>query len=188
MPPLSKLKEIELAPPSVFNFKQGRVVVALLVILVTATIARIVVVYILQKRSQTAISNLDASEKQAPKHVLKRQDSGVCQDHWECDHNNYLNSLKQELLAQNEKPIHPWISPPQALPGPYDPMYYPLPAPSFRPKSPPFHPANSEGRHSTSYIRHVPRANVPINKAVLYGTMTVSTNGWRRSHWNVTGG
>ncbi|KAF2995685.1 hypothetical protein E8E13_003054 [Curvularia kusanoi] len=188
MPPLLGLKKLQQGTNIVTSIKQSRSLEILVVILVAATITWKVVAYTSGRKSRTTAASVDTSEKATPKPGLQRQDSGVCHDHWECDHNNYLNSLKQEIYQQTEKPIHPWISPPQALPGPYDPMYYPLPPPSFRQKLSASLPANVEGRRSTPYTRLVPRSDTSPFEAVLYGTMTTSTNGWRRSHWNVTGG
>lgn len=189
MPPLSGFGKLQLAAHSSVVSGQNRFLEVLLIVLVIVTIAWSVVAYISQSKSRVVDTVAETSEKPiVPKRILKRQDSGVCQNHWECDHNNYLNSLKHEILQQAEKPVHPWISPPQALPGPYDPMYYPLPAPTFRSKISTSLPTNVEGRRSTSYTRLVPRPDTPLAETVLYGTMTTSTNGWRRSHWNVTGG
>jgi hypothetical protein len=192
MPPLFGSRRLQLATQSIIEPNQSRSFGLFLVVLVTAGITWMVIAYIsrkksLRRKSRIINTNVDIPEKPTPNRSLQRQDSGVCHDHWECDHNNYLNSLKQEILQQTEKPIHPWISPPQALPGPYDPMYYPLPAPSFRQKLSPSLPPNVEGRNSTPFTRLVPRLDSPRCEAVLYGTMTTSTNGWRRSHWNVTG-
>lgn len=188
MPPLSDYKKFQHAGQFVSNSKQSRPIQILLVVLATATIAWIVVTYVSQRQSRTVDTDVDVPKKSITKPSLQRQDSAMCQNQWEIDHKNYLNSLKQEILEHTEKPIFPWMSPPQALPGPYDPMYYPLPAPSSRCTSSGSLAANVEGRHSTSYTRPVPKSSTPLGEAVLYGTMTTSTNGWRRSHWNVTGG
>lgn len=170
------------------NSKPSRLLQILLVVSATAIIAWIVISNVSQRQGRSIDTNADESEKHIIKPLLERQDSATWQPQWEYDHKNYLNSLKQEILEHTEKPIFPWVSPPQALPGPYDPMYYPLPAPSFRCKTSGSLAANVEGRHSASYTRHIPNSGTPLGEAVLYGTMTTSTNGWRRSHWNVAGG
>ena len=185
MPPLLGSREFQHAGQFVSKSKQSQI---FLVFLISATVAWIVVAYTSQRKSRMINANVDVPEKPVTKPMLERNDSAMCQNQWESNHNNYLNSLKQEISQQTEKPIYPWISPPQALPGPYDPMYYPLPAPSFRRKSSGSLPANVEGRQSTSYTRLVPKSDTLLGEAVLYGTMTTSTNGWRRTHWNVTGG
>ena len=192
MPPLFSSRKLQLATQSITEPCQRQPFGVLLVVLVAAGITWIVIAYVArrkssQRKSRNINTSVDIPEKPPSNRTLQRQDSGVCHDHWECDHNNYLNSLKQEILQHTEKPIHPWVSPPQALPGPYDPMYYPLPAPSFRQKLSPSLPSNVEGRNSTPFTRFVPKLDSPRCEAVLYGTMTTSTNGWRRSHWNVTG-
>ncbi|KAJ8109394.1 hypothetical protein OPT61_g7490 [Boeremia exigua] len=168
--------------------KQSRSLHIILIVLLAATIIFIAVTYMLQRRRRAIDKSDDLPEKLMTKPPLERHDSAMCQNQPESNHNNYLNSLKEEILHQTEKPIYPWILPPQALPGPYDPMYYPLPAPSLRHKPAGSPSEGMEGRHSTSYTRLVPNSGVPQSGAVLYGTMTTSTNGWRRSHWNVTGG
>jgi hypothetical protein len=188
MPPLPGYKEIQHAGQMLSSSTQNRFFQVFLVILASTTVAWIVVTCISQRRGRTVNASTDVSEKPVTKPLLERQDSATCQNQWEHDHKNHLNSLKQEILEHTEKPIFPWVSPPQALPGPYDPMYYPLPAPSFRCKTSGSLAANIEGRHSASFTRLVPKSGTPIGEAVLYGTMTTSTNGWRRSHWNVTGG
>ncbi|KAF2627267.1 hypothetical protein BU25DRAFT_421718 [Macroventuria anomochaeta] len=188
MPPLSDYKKLHYAGQFVSSSKYSRLLQVFLVVLTTVTIAWIVVAYVSQRKSRTVDASGDVPEKPVTRRLLERQDSAICQKQWGFDHNNHLNSLKQEILQHTERPVHPWILPPQALPGPYDPMYYPLPAPSFRCKSSSSLPANVEGTHSTSYTRLVPKSGTPPGEAVLYGTMTTSTNGWRRTHWNVTGG
>lgn len=178
MPPLLGYKDFA------FNFKHGQLVEASLVVLATATSIWLLVAFVTQRKSRTSDSIPVIPEK-PHKPALERQDS--CQKHWESNHNEHLSSLKQEISQHTEKPIHPWILPPQALPGPYDPMYYPLPAPTIAvTSSGPL--AKSEGRHSTTYTRLVPKSGTPPREAMLYGTMTTSTHGWRRTHWNVTGG
>jgi hypothetical protein len=185
MPPYKKFENVGhiLSHPT-----YNRLLQISLVVLAAAIIAWIVVTHVSQRQNRNIDASADVPEKPLTKPLLERQDSATCQNQWEHDHKNYLNSLKQEILEHTEKPIFPWVSPPQVLPGPYDPMYYPLPAPLFRCKTSGSLAANVEGRHSVSYTLHVPKSGIPLGEAVLYGTMTSSTNGWRRSHWNVTGG
>lgn len=187
MPPLSGYKKFQNAAHFVSKSGQSRLLTAL-VVLTAASIACVLFVYVSQRQSRTIDANADVSEKPVTKRLLKRHDSGTCQTQWESDHEKYLNSLKQEIFEHTDKPIFPWVLPPQALPGPYDSMYYPLPAPSLRCEPSGSGPASVEGRHSASYTRLVPKTSIPPGESVLYGTMTTSTNGWRRSHWNVTGG
>lgn len=187
MPPLSGYSNHQSAG-FVSDAKSGRLLQVFLVVLLAAAVAWIVVAYVSQKRNRAVNASADVPEKSIARCTLNRHDSAMCQSEWENDHNERLNSLKQEILEHTEKPIHPWILPPQALPGPYDPMYYPLPAPSLRFKSSGSLAADVEGRHSASYTRLVPKTGISSGEAVLYGTMTTSTNGWRRSHWNVTAG
>lgn len=188
MSPLSGYKKFHDAAQLVSDSGQSRLLQIVLIVLATASIAWVVVVYVLQRQSRTIDANVDISEKPVTKPSLERQDSATYQNQWESDHGKYLSSLKQEILEHTEKPIFPWVSPPQALAGPYDSMHYPLPAPSLRHETSGSLAANVEGRHSASYTCLVTKSGIPQGEAVLYGTMTTSTNGWRRSHWNATGG
>ena len=188
MPPLSVFENLKHAKYSMSNLKYGQLLDISLAVLLTVTVVWFAVTCVLQRKSRVVAAVVEDPEKHVTKHLLKRHDSAMHQQHWENDHNDHLNSLKQEILQHTEKPIHPWILPPQALPGPYDPMYYPLPAPTIRYKPSVPSAANLEGRHSTSYTHIVPSTCAPQNEAILYGTLTTSTNGWRRAHWNVTGG
>ncbi|UPX14738.1 uncharacterized protein EKO05_0005212 [Ascochyta rabiei] len=189
MPPLSGFKKLHHAGQLVSNFEYDRLIEVSVVILVAATIIWFAVAWISRRGSRTVEAGPDAPEKSLDRPLVVRQDSAICcQKHWESYHNDRLNSLQQEILQHTKKPIHPWILPPQKLPGPYDPMYYPLPPPTIRPVSPRPPREKSEGRHSTSYTRLVPATGAPPEKLNLYGTMTMSTKGWRRTHWNVTGG
>ncbi len=188
MSPLVKFAASQRTVHSFPNFKQSRPVQMILIILIAATVAWAVITFTSQRKSRIIHASVDIQEKLTTKPFLQRHDSAMSPNGLESYHNNYLNSLKEEILQQTEKPIYPWITPPQTLPGPYDPMYYPLPAPSHQYEPVGSHPANLEGRHSTSYTYLVPKAGVPQSGVVLYGTLTTSTNGWRRLHWNVNGG
>ncbi|KAF2489666.1 hypothetical protein BU16DRAFT_162294 [Lophium mytilinum] len=89
-------------------------------------------------------------------------------------------------------PIYPWTSPPQPLPGPYDPRLYP--APTLRrhsyPDPSPTSPLHAETT-TLSYTRRVSTNSIPPRHAVLHGTITTAstgaTRGWRRNHWVVGG-
>ncbi|KAF9700201.1 hypothetical protein EKO04_001742 [Ascochyta lentis] len=189
MAPLSGFNKLHRAKNLLSNFENGQFIEVSLVVLAAAAVIWLAVGYVSRRKSRTIEAAAELPEKLLDKPSLERQDSAMCcQKHWEIDHNNRLNSLKQEILQHTEKPVHPWVLPPQQLPGPYDPMYYPLPPPTIRPMSTGPPKAKSEGRHSTSYTRLVPTTGTPSNGLNLYGTMTTSTKGWRRTHWNVTGG
>ncbi|KAF2260162.1 hypothetical protein CC78DRAFT_38306 [Lojkania enalia] len=88
------------------------------------------------------------------------------------------------------RPIYPWISPPQLLPGPYDPRMYPLP--TIRRHS--YHSPLSESEaetNSISYTRRVSTNSIPARHSTFQGTVTTSSNGsigWRRNQWVVSGG
>jgi hypothetical protein len=115
--------------------------------------------------------------------------------------NHYLQSLERETLYPSLLPIYPWIAPPQPLPGPYDAPYYPLPLATMRPeeyfdiktKSPAVKLEDTaddmpEELESISYTRRVSTNSIPNHESFLEGSVTVSTNGWRRTQWTVTAG
>jgi hypothetical protein len=115
MPPLFSSRKLQLATQSITEPSQRRSFGVLLVVLVAAGITWIAIAYVSRRKSsqrkrRSINTNVDIPEKPVSNRTLQRQDSGVCHDHWECDHNNYLNSLKQEILQHTERPIHPWIS------------------------------------------------------------------------------
>ena len=88
------------------------------------------------------------------------------------------------------KPIYPWISPPQPLPGPYEPRLYPHPTlrrHSYPDPSPPPPPETS----LISYTRRVSTNSIPARQTMLHGTVTTASNGavgWRRNQWVVEAG
>lgn len=188
MPPLPGYKELQTAGRIISSYKERPSLKVSIAVLATAVAACIVLTYVLHRQSRTIDASVDVSEKPTIKPLLERQDSATCQNQWESDHKNHLKSLKQEIFEHTEKPIFPWVSPPQALPGPYDPIYYPLPPPSSRCETSGSLMASTEGRHSASYTQLVPKSSTSLGETVLYGTVTTSTNGWRRSHWNAFGG
>lgn len=88
------------------------------------------------------------------------------------------------------KPVYPWISPPQPLPGPYDPRVYPLPT-IRRHSYPNPSPENPMETNTISYTRRVSTNSVPNHESTLRGSITVSSNGtsgWRRNQWVVSAG
>jgi hypothetical protein len=115
--------------------------------------------------------------------------------------NQYLQSLQQETLRPTLSPIYPWMSPPQALPGPYDAPYYPPPLPTIKTEESLQIENHSptikidaisddipEELETISYTRRVSANSVPDYDSLLEGTVTVSNKGWRRTQWTVTAG
>lgn len=88
------------------------------------------------------------------------------------------------------KPIYPWISPPQPLPGPYEPRLYPHPTlrrHSYPDPSPPSPPETS----LISYTRRVSTNSIPARQTMLHGIVTTASDGavgWRRNQWVVEAG
>ncbi|KAF2438573.1 hypothetical protein P171DRAFT_163731 [Karstenula rhodostoma CBS 690.94] len=91
----------------------------------------------------------------------------------------------QDQQTVVSKPIYPWTSPVQPLPGPYDPRLYPLP--TIRRHS--YHPSVEQLKDIavTSYTRRVSLNSLPTQQNTLRGTVTVSSNRWRRNQWIIPG-
>ncbi|USP81985.1 hypothetical protein yc1106_09259 [Curvularia clavata] len=119
----------------------------------------------------------------------------------EQNQNDHLESLKQETLEPSLLPIHPWIAPPQRLPGPYDAPYYPLPLPTIAIQETAEDDTSSQtSEHATTsddrpeeletivYSRRLPTPNASETESVREGVVTVSTRGWRRTLWTVNAG
>jgi hypothetical protein len=107
---------------------------------------------------------------------------------WEKEHRSRLDSLGQELQQDTLKPIYPWTAPPQALPGPYDHPYYPLPTPTVRRHSIDPENAPPDESHTVSHFRRISSTGLPPRDTVLHTSTTASTRGWRRTQWVVMGG
>lgn len=83
------------------------------------------------------------------------------------------------------KPVYPWTSPPQPLPGPYDHRLYP--PPTIRRNS--YNPSVEQPKDfaATSYTRRVSLNSLPTQQSTLLGTVIVSSKGWRRNQWIISG-
>ncbi|KAF2809048.1 uncharacterized protein BDZ99DRAFT_533440 [Mytilinidion resinicola] len=102
------------------------------------------------------------------------------------------SSLPTSRPAVTFKPIYPWTSPPQPLPGPYDPRLYPAPTLRRHSYPDPSPPPATTTTTTLSYTRRVSTNSIPPrHAAVLHGTITTAsagaTRGWRRNHWVVGG-
>lgn len=97
--------------------------------------------------------------------------------------NTSVESTGQQNVAF--EPMYPWMSPPQPLPGPYDPRLYPLP--TIRRHS--YDPSTQEPNDDAAacYTRRVSLNNLSDGKGTLRGTVTVSSRGWRRGQWIISG-
>ena len=107
---------------------------------------------------------------------------------WEKEYRSRLDSLGQELQQDVPKPIYPWTTPPQVLPGPYDQPYYPLPAPTIRRHSTDPEDMQPEEFRTISQFRRISSPGNPPRDTILHTSTTASTRGWRRTQWVVTGG
>ncbi|CAI6340999.1 unnamed protein product [Periconia digitata] len=107
----------------------------------------------------------------------------------------------ESTTSTAEESVYPWIAPPQPLPGPYDPPFYPLPTlrrhsydPTVTKEKTPH--AEAAEMTASSYTRRVSATNIPRSGAqtsqtaarvVVRGTVTNSSKGWRRNQWVVGG-
>lgn len=109
-----------------------------------------------------------------------------CQKGSEQDLRQYASSGEQHQQTPVYKSVYPWTSPPQPLPGPYDPRLYPLPTirrHSCDPSVP-----ESKDVAAPSYTRRVSLNSIPTQHSTLRGTVTISSKGWRRKQWTISGG
>ncbi|PVH97538.1 hypothetical protein DM02DRAFT_80738 [Periconia macrospinosa] len=87
--------------------------------------------------------------------------------------------------------IYPWIAPPQPLPGPYDPPFYPLPTLRRHSYDPSVTMDTNTKARIASYSRRVSAANIhkseTTQRATIHGKVTTSTKGWRRNQWVISG-
>ncbi|KAF2678525.1 hypothetical protein K458DRAFT_316821 [Lentithecium fluviatile CBS 122367] len=116
---------------------------------------------------------------------VKEKDIGTCQAPLEKDLRQHAIQERKDQLRPTFKPIYPWTSPPQPLPGPYDPRLYPLP--TIRRHSYDPSVVAQEQDATISYERRVSTNSIPTQQAKLHGTVTTSTDGWRRNQWVISG-
>ncbi|KAF2705918.1 hypothetical protein K504DRAFT_448350 [Pleomassaria siparia CBS 279.74] len=156
----------------------------LLLGLVFVTGVRLTVLYCTRRKRRT-----EASSPTAP--ASEEKDSTSCQAPPEKDMRRQDSCLRSnDQPASTFTPLYPWISPPQPLPGPYHPHFYPLPAPTIRLHShDPSHVLFPETEaHMTSYTRRVSTYSIPAPNSTFHGTVTTVRDGPRRNMWTVTGG
>lgn len=146
-----------------------------LLALVVATSVRLAIVHILRRKRKIGKLREDVQEKDSTSKAPLEKDSKEHQ---------HPESKDQE--PSTFKPVYPWVSPPQPLPGPYDPRLYPLP--TIRRHS--YDPSTiiSEENKAISYSRRVSTNSIPARHSTLQGTVTTSSKGWRRNQWVVGGG
>lgn len=153
-----------------------------LLVLVVTTGIRMAVLHCARKKRRIAA---------ASQHVQEEKDSTSCQAPSEKD-------LRQDGCPQSKdqppptfRPIYPWISAPQPLPGPYDPRFYPLPTIRRHSYDPSHGPSPEAEAHTISYTRRVSTNSLPTRHPTLHGKVTTTSNstaGWRRNQWVVSGG
>jgi hypothetical protein len=93
----------------------------------------------------------------------------------------------QDETSSAPIPLYPWISPPQPLPGPYDPRLYPLPTIRRHSYDPPANDFLCKKSAEASYTRRVSLNSMPTQQRTLHGTVVISPKGWRRNQWIVSG-
>jgi hypothetical protein len=109
----------------------------------------------------------------------------ACQRPSHKDTRQNASTVRQYHQAMVFKPMYPWTAPPQSLPGPYDPRFYP--PPSIRRQT--YNSAVEEPKDipKTAYIRRVSLNSMPTQQSTLRGTVIVSSKGWRRNQWIISG-
>lgn len=146
-----------------------------LLVLTCVLVSRLVTIILVRRKRRTANKN-----------QLQEKDSVFYQSLHPppTPHQPLYQPSQRVTLHPTFEPIYPWVSPPEALPGPYDPRYYPLPTlrrHSFNPTTP-----ISEEKTSISYTRRISTSSIPTRKSLLSGTTTTSSKGWRRTQWTVS--
>jgi hypothetical protein len=173
-----------------------------LLVLVVATCIRITVLYCKWRQRNSHKSYQPLSEEgdsssckpsQKEKNPTTYNPDQEAKDSTLC-HVPLERDLRQDQWPRNNdqppptfQPIYPWISPPQPLPGPYDPRFYPLPTIQQHSYDPSHDTSHDFGSQTTPYARRVSTDNL---HATLIGTMTTTSNGktgWRRNQWVVLG-
>ena len=84
-------------------------------------------------------------------------------------------------------PSYPWTAPPQPLPGPYDPRLYPLPTLRRYSYDPSAEGVEVKRTIENPYTRRISMNSIPVQENTLRGTVTVSSKGWRRNQWIISG-
>jgi len=146
-----------------------------LLVVVAVTGIRLAIVRLTTRRSSLSVLAIRSQQKEIEPHQA-RPGKELSQD-------KILECKDQQQPPF--KPIYPWLSPPQVLPGPYDPRLYPLPTirrHSYGPSA--YVP---EQVSTISYSRRISTTDLPSHQAILHGSVYTSTKGWRRKHWVVSG-
>jgi hypothetical protein len=158
-----------------YGFGYSQLCKVFLFVLVAATGIRLAVVRLTTRRSFASASTILAQEKEIKSYQARS----------EKDPRQYGTSQRKDQQQPTSKPIYPWLSPPQALPGPYDPRLYPLPTIRRHSYDPSVHVP--EQLSTISYSRRVSTMDLPNQHSILHGSVITSTKGWRRNQWVVSG-
>ncbi|KAF2252272.1 hypothetical protein BU26DRAFT_254494 [Trematosphaeria pertusa] len=146
-----------------------------LLVLVVATGIRLAIINFMTRKRRIATSYQQIQEK----------DPRACQAPREKDLRQARVPQSKDHPASTFKPVYPWTSPPQPLPGPYDPRLYPLPTVRRHSYDPSV--LVPEQDSTISYTRRVSTNSIPPRQAEIHGTVTTSMKGWRRNQWVVSG-
>ena len=179
MPPSSIPTGHARIPTSASSSAYTRLPKILLLVLVVAVGLRFLVQCYAQRKKRTSM---------LPPRAPEEKDSKSCQEASEPDLRPHHRPQSKDQPTSAVKPIYPWISPPQPLPGPYDPRFFPLPTVRRHSHDLSPSPSPEAEAHTASYTRRVSTNSLPTRQSTLRGTVTVSNNGTRRNQWVVTGG
>lgn len=159
------------------NYGYTQVFKIFLLVLVVATGIRLAITKFMTRKGRRPAS--------VPTIHLQEKDIKLCQAPSEKDLRRHQVLERKDQRPPTFKPIYPWTSPPQTLPGPYDPRLYPLP--TIRRHSCDPSVAVSEQNATILYTRRVSTNSIPSTQTTLHGTVTTSTKGWRRNQWVISG-
>jgi len=171
-----------------------------LLVLVVATGIRITVLYCtrrqrepynlyqhLPEKDDSSLCKPAQEEKSSTTYnpVQEEKDSITCHVPLERDVRQDQYPRNNDRPTRTFQPTYPWISPPQPLPGPYDPRFYPLPTIRQHSHDSLQDTSHDDGFQTIPYARQISTDSL---HATLNGTMTTTSNGttgWRRNQWVV---
>lgn len=165
------------SPSNGSSYGFGQLTKVFLLVLVFATGIRLAIIkFMTRKRRRVIPYQVPSLQEKDVQSCRKLSEEGPKQ--------HEIPRCKDQQLPTS-RPVYPWNSPPQTLPGPYDPRFYPLP--TIRRHS--YDPSviTPEETSSVFYTRRVSTNSIPAQPRMLHGTVTTSKKGWRRNQWVISG-
>lgn len=178
MPPPSTPTGLSRTPQSTSNDVFTQLSKIILAIFVAVSCIRLAILHYARRKRRTSTSKQSVQEK----------DPRACQELVEKDpRHRTISESSNKQQPPTFRPIYPWVSPPQPLPGPYDPRLYPLPTVRRHSSANPS-PNSPEESNQILYTRRVSTNSIPSRQSTIHGSVTTSSKGWRRNQWVVSGG